>query len=114
MKKIKIEQYNNNWIPVSENGDSNVVFDERFTIDRTFNVNSLFYKYRIRFVQYPDCEKNSVQVFLFRMFKMPKFYWKYVEKTMNPPFFHNWLFRSEEIKMTLEQVYDTFKYEIKL
>lgn len=63
-------KFNNKWIPVSEsrfNYDAD--FDKRFPIDRIFNIDVLFYKCRIRFVQYPSCNEDEVNIFITTLYK---------------------------------------------
>lgn len=72
--KIK---YNKNWKPCNENGIiTDEDFDKRFEIDRQFVFNTLFRKYHIRFVKYPN--KNLILV-----------NWTYVPRV--PKFMSSWL-----------------------
>ena len=98
------------WTPTGEDGSPN--FDKRFPIDRTYQFYSIFRKYRIRFVQYPDCGKERVRVFITSLFRMPKWYFRHIEKTMKP-ILPNWLMvRSHEYLMTHGEVLEKFGYSI--
>jgi hypothetical protein len=72
-------KYNKNWKPTNEYNDiTDVDFDKRFEIDRQFVFNTLFRKYHIRFVKYPN--NNLILVNWSYIPKLPKFMSSWLEK----------------------------------
>jgi len=108
---MKIE-YNKKWKPFSEiKGISDEHFDKRFEIDREFIFNTLFRKYWVRFVKYPN--KDKILVHGTYIPRVPKFMSMWVEKMMwKEPYTTIWKklcgeFRDE---ITELEMYTKYKY----
>lgn len=76
---MKIIKYSNKWTPIDEEGKevlAKKAFNKNFPIDMIFSFNTLFRRYRIRFVQHKDVAKDEVKIFTLGLYKK-WMVWKY-------------------------------------
>ena len=108
---MKIE-YNKNWKPINENGDiTDKDFDKRFEIDRQFIFNTLFRRYWVRFVKYPN--KDKIIFHGAYTPRVPKFMSLWVEKMMwKEPYKTIWKKSCKEFRdeITELEMYSKYKY----
>jgi len=99
--------------PITENGEiSDKDFDKRFKIDRSYLYESLFYKARIRFVQYPN--EEYIRVYLTKHYfpNITKPILNKAESTMNVfwIFLSQLFFQTKDWKLSKEDIKNKFEY----
>ena len=68
-------KYSSQWIPACECGSLPTTcctggFDQRFPVDRSFNIKGVFTRSRIRFVKHPDCPPDKIRVYTHNIWEL--------------------------------------------
>ena len=110
-------KFNDKCRPCTENGIfSDIEFDTRFSIDRTYFYENLFFKYRFRIVKYSNLPKDTYKIYINRLLKF-KFYfkiplkYKFKYQKINI-FIAKLLFTEIDVCLTSKQIYERYNYKI--